>query len=130
MVQAQSVADLVNSHGEQIEAARADAKDLPGVELDVSSQRVVVDRRRHVGHADSGRAKVEAANANIADGGVALLITAGADGDTAVRDDAEVDIGLLCPYLGRFEDLVLPGRGRPFGVKGGEQVAGRAAKIG
>src|SRR5439155_15824251 len=67
--------------------------------------------------------------ADVAHGRIALLVAAGTDARTAVRNDREIDICLLGPCLGRLENLVLPCRGRPLGVEGGEHVAVDATEV-
>src|SRR5262249_14473404 len=76
-------------------------------------------------------AEVVAADADVAEAGVALLVAARAAVGAVVGDEGEVDVGLLGPQLGGLEDLVLPGRGgAEASVEGGEEVTGDAAEVG
>ena len=87
--------------------------------------------RRLIGQGEGGGAEVVAADADVAEPGVALLVGARALRRPVVGHDGEVDVGLLGPGLRGLEDDVLPLAGQAgLAVEGREQVARDAAARG
>src|SRR5262249_23631782 len=116
-------------HREQV-VGRPDVERLAGVELDITGDGVVVDRRWQVRRGQRARSKVVAANANVAKARIALMVIARPNRAPVIGDDTGGQIGLLRSNRRGAENLILPGGGRPLGVERGEQIAADAAEVG
>src|SRR5262249_46992774 len=83
-----------------------------------------------VGQGQGRVAEAVAADADIAETGIPLLVVARAEGGPVVGDDREVDISLLGPDLRRLEDLRLPAPDQlRFAVERREQVTGDPTQV-
>src|SRR5262249_57210949 len=93
--------------------ARARAERLPRVEGDVARERIIVDRWRLVRRAQRRGPEVVPPDADVAEGRVALLVSARTAGGPAIGDEGEVQVRLLRPHLGRSRALARPRPSRP-----------------
>src|SRR5262249_7261289 len=128
---AQGVADLVEGDRLQIVGRAVGLPLLRRVEEDVAGVGAAVGRRGQEGESQRARVLRVAADADVAEVGVALLVAVAADGGAVVADLYQVDVGDGLPDGRGLLELELPdGRGDPLGVEGRVEVAGRAADAG